>query len=1408
MSSSAKQLQRRRRITRRLAVVGVVVMVLVAGVVTLKRIQEHRRTQRAIAAGERGVEAFEEGDYSAAAADLWQFLQRRPDHLERQYMLARSQLELPATPGRLDHARRALLRTLELDPDHLDAQRDLVRVYTRLRMNPEARDLGRELLQRDPADPVALNAAGVALVRMQRHDDALPLLNQLVEIDRTAYHARLLRLEARRQLDHKRDAVITETRQWARHRPRDPRALAVLAYAHLLWGEPAPARERLRDALAEPIPEPDAADEVDQPFAPMMLRLLDRAGLQAEAPGYLQRLDPAPSNPLFDEAVRRLFEAQRHGDVLALLDHEGFMTDKAGATTLGLAAMSALTLGDEARARPLLEALSRDDASPLARRWAEVIEAWRDRSPSSAAELRRVAADAAERYDEVTYFHMLHGRALLTLGEPRPALAAFRRAAELRPSWHAPRLRLAQTLLALDRPDEAEPHARAAWLRRPGDPEVALVFARARVGRVEHNPQDTPGEALDMVRRLEAALDRPTALAPLVVRLLIALDRPTDAADELDRALDRIAETHLGGDASAASAQDGLDDLPPETRETLTELLALAVEHDLPTEAPPWVRLAEAQPESPLLRAMGEVAAGRIEPALAELDRQLESAEGDAARRLRVTRARLLDASNAPRAAEAWASLAADFPQSASVQRAALRSPALRERIEARRAIVDRLRGITGDEAVAWRVELARVWLDAPAGRRNPEAFRRAVAVLDDAIQRAPEHVDALSLRAEAHRRLGELDDAIADLEAADEALAAGGGAAAEASITPAEVTLRLAGLQLQQGNPHAARRRLAELTGSVDPADALPGRPDPAEPLARRVAGLRLQMNEPRRAVELLAGFEPLDAEAAPATRLVLAEALFTLGETERGVAQCRAVVDRPNPAPRWIHAAAELLHRFGESERASSAVDRLAEAAAGDPTALMVRAFEARRSGDAEAALDLAAEATAAAAPEAADAARLWQQRLMLELRLGRADAALATAVAARGALGDPPWAGFLLDHAGLVRLAAERDDLRPLLLTALTDPARRGGAMRALAAIESASPEAGDPAEAIEPLLRLAREEGDLWPLQRLVLRALGEREDDRRLREHASWMLQRFPDRPDAAATLAEMHLQQGLYGPAIDAAERWRAIDPSASRAADLIIARALLADGRVGEAEDQLAPHLDAALAQPEANPELVTAWARVLIKSWRVPEAEALLRPLLEESRAWRLRWIELARRDAPPSAARRWLTEVGSRIEPGSAEEAEALARAWLSLAEGDGDASLRSRAESVLESAVAGGGERGALWRLLGRLQQRDGRHEAALASFREAVGRDENDAVAWLGSAESLLALGRDPGRALAAAERAVALDPGLADAHGARGGALMKLGRREAAIDAWWRAVELDDDAARWRRRLGEALDEE
>jgi protein O-GlcNAc transferase len=127
----------------------------------------------------------------------------------------------------------------------------------------------------------------------------------------------------------------------------------------------------------------------------------------------------------------------------------------------------------------------------------------------------------------------------------------------------------------------------------------------------------------------------------------------------------------------------------------------------------------------------------------------------------------------------------------------------------------------------------------------------------------------------------------------------------------------------------------------------------------------------------------------------------------------------------------------------------------------------------------------------------------------------------------------------------------------------------------------------------------------------------------------------------------------------------------------------------------------------------------------------------------------------------------------------------------------------AEAAFRDVLARGGTRAFVYHNLGIVQQRRGRHSAALAAFETAIKIDPKFGPARLLAGSSLLALGRT-GEALVHLRTAVSLMPREVAAHRQLADALERTGDAIGLVDEYRRIVELAPGNEEYVYRLGKA----
>lgn len=232
------------------------------------------------------------------------------------------------------------------------------------------------------------------------------------------------------------------------------------------------------------------------------------------------------------------------------------------------------------------------------------------------------------------------------------------------------------------------------------------------------------------------------------------------------------------------------------------------------------------------------------------------------------------------------------------------------------------------------------------------------------------------------------------------------------------------------------------------------------------------------------------------------------------------------------------------------------------------------------------------------------------------------------------------------------------------------------------------------------------------------------------------------RDDAALAAAQGRLERGEVDAAVIEVKALLQRRPQ-DAAARLLLGRALFAQGELAAAESELRRARDAGAREADVLP--------------------LLARTMLEQHRA----------------------SDVVEQFRVASFEPAEQLAALRVQVALAHvvlGEPTAASRAND--EALALAPGHVGAL-ALAARLQATKGDEAGALQATTTLVQRFAHDAEAWLVHGDALA--GRDPAGALAAYERAVALDPGLVQAQAALIMAHLRQGRAtqaQAQIEAF------------------------
>ena len=700
--------------------------------------------------------------------------------------------------------------------------------------------------------------------------------------------------------------------------------------------------------------------------------------------------------------------------------------------------------------------------------------------------------------------------------------------------------------------------------------------------------------------------------------------------------------------------------------------------------------------------------------------------------------------------------LANELPDDIVIRRRLLRcEPVLADPAAAQR-IIGEIKTLEGEAGWQWRYEQARYWY---ASKDFEKHQAEIVSLLNANIQQNPDDRDSRSLLAAVYDRIGKLQSAIALYR---EALA-------DSTLTADLVVPAIAALN-RAGESDEGRRILAQ---------ALQQKPDdPA--LLRLQLQAAMDRNEIDTAVKLLQDMlERNPDDNAAALGLALLE--IQQGDFSQAAAMLDALDVKDPNSFLLSHARVQLKIRQGQSDEALALCDDLVNTH-GTAAAYLLRARTGAFLGDAERA---EADYNRAAELEPDDV----DVRIALASfyrSQGRPRQALE---AAQEALKMQPE-NVRLVKVGLV-FAFESGDRK---------------------SVEDAE-------QQLRQLMVRFPNDNELKLLQARLLFGKGTRPAVEQATDILQRILAEEPTLVDAWVSLAEIQLQYGQRGQALDTALRGLSYRPNNRR---LLIVRAQ-AEARRSPA--LAIPNLKEWLTKHPADAEVALQLADIYLATDMSDEAVALLEPLARSTTDANLRRrcrMELAislyksgrkaeaqkmfdaLRQSDPSDPRLVAVQMRLSQEEEDWQRVETLATDWCrrqpqtlepvismaGLLSDTSDPQARELAERLLRQVLQTQPNDGPSLRLLGLLLQQTGRSAQAVEFYRKALEAEPEDVMsmnnlAWI--------LADEQGKlqeGLQLADRGLRIVPDYADLLDTRGVIRHSLGRYAAAAEDFRRAISL------------------
>ena len=1341
----------RAKTRRRLTILAVAFASLLVGGVSLYAFRQHQKGQQTQQFLQDGLAAAAAQDHRATLANLGAYLRRTgSDDPAILYAFAKARANVEE-PGRrhLVEAINALVRVVQLDPAHEQARRDLLDLYTRVSRSREALDLADSLLAIEPDDPHALRARALALLRLRRFDEALPVAERYAQLaDPSDAYAPFLVLDVLRKLDKPAAEIVRRAQAFHEHDPQDPRGRLVLGYAYALAGDRDAAAQWMRAAAQLQITDPQ--------LVRILVQQLDALALSEEALSVLRRsaalTDADPT--LRRDLVQRLWEMRAPGEVLSAT--AGVDPTTADPTLVALRALSLIDEQQSAAAPPLIDALRLREADPAARAWARFLTVALDETAQAAA-LVSACREALDDAPDNAYIRYALGQGYAAMGEAELALEAWTRCKTDRPNWAAPLVQMAYALLDSGRPSQALDAAMEAAGRAPDDPDVVIAWIAANSARPERLTAAAAADLLNLIDQVQAQIPAEPRTLPIQVELL-ARFRTVDAAGE---ALRRVLVSDRPLDES-----------------TLLQLADVSHRFHLGLEEACYDRIRRDHGDTAQLAlARATARHERGEPdAVAVIREALGAAPDDRKLPLRIAEATFLDATGDPAAGEAWVALADAFPEDIEVQRLALEARAPAADRDFRDRTIQRLQRLTGDRAVTWRLARAQWLLEAGTG----EADASAAKLLQEVISLAPHRVEPQLLLAQALEKLGTDERAIERLTRA-----------ADLHPESPDIALHLSQKLLDRGQGARAEAYLQRVLRM----------PAATSEQRRAAAAMLVDLGRTELALRVL------DDEAKEQPDQIdplIAELYWRAGRRADADAATKKLLDQPDP--QRIAFAADYYAATDRLKDAAAALKLLDEPGIAPVQKEMVlgQFFQSQNRPDAAIEHYRIATQLAPRDPEA------WQGLVNLLVLTAPLDEIDAAVVAAHEALGDGSPFELLSRRRDLLARLGPRlpEPLRPLVLAVVNEPAFAPVAVEALLLIADAQEKNQDIDKVVVALRSLADRHVRFWALQSLTIQmamAAGRTDDAVALSTRAA---KTFPTQPDAASLAADALGTAGRWAETLVAAQEWRSRAFRDPTWADERIAEARLRLGDPGRALRQLEPYMEEAQRRPDVYGSIIERYARALLAAGQAADAQTLLEPLAVQSPRWRAVWVELAAesvRDAATAGA--WLDEIGTLIPDGDSGTYErvTLAKGYFDASQRLGVPALRTRAKELLLPVVAAADAPVEAVLVLAFCAELD--NDAAFAEryYRRVHGEKPELAVAANNLAMILLRQKRDVTEAAALAAAAVAAEPQRAHFQHTLALAAAAAGQTEQALAAAKRATELDTMTVEWPLTYAELL---
>jgi predicted Zn-dependent protease len=1313
---------------------------------------------------DQGIAASIAGDHEKAATLLGRYVQRYSGDTRalRYYITSREQAELP-NGQHLTDTLAALKLLVQEEPDDVDAKRHLLELYVKLERRPEAVTAADAVLKADAKDLRALELKSQVQARLLQYREALTTVDRWLELAPLDLKAHMARLSLRHQLQNPGDALVAEAAKLGSEHPSDARFELLQGYAYALWADeervdPQVQAERQKQA-ADWFKKAAAHKNPTDEFVAILVEQFDNLGMSDDSMGTLQQMARSGGSPAVHHTLaRRFWQLGKWDQAAAELADVSATDPKSDSTLLALKSIALANLNKKHESEACRAALAGRNNQAAARAWGLLLRQVIDATPVDSKQVVTECRSALSSDPKNSYLVYYLGDAQARLGDLDPAIQSWSYASQVNLTWAVPPARLVDALIQKGRPEEAIGVAVAAKRRNPGNSVAELSLARAAAVGV-----DVGSGTIDPEKLYTFAAGVQSQAPGEDTTLLIQVDL-----------LSRQGKTGEAAKIIKAAAARS----PAPSEALLLRLAAMSRRSGLGVEQDCLAASEKAHGVTPNLayaHALDRWLAGKPDEGLASFDALAQRAGNSSAdARWRLARAKYLDATSNPAAPAAWVALGDAFPKELFIQQAAAGAQCVRSDWDFEQRTIDRLRTLTGNNALGWRLAKARLMIESP--RKDSGDVEQGSVLLTEILKDYSNIPEPHVLLARALVQMKRVEGAIDHLSIA-------------AKLEPFSVpiALQLAGLCQSKGDFDRARKEIDRVMPQI------------RTPEQRHAAAMLLaRQGNDDQALQILQKPQILPAgQAKDAPEDLLLAAIYRQRhDYEKVDAVLKNLLEKPDVAT--IEFAASFYasqSRPADAERALALLDGMKL----DPGLKeMVWGRYKAGAGDLPEAIKHYQNATAQAPANPT----AWQMLALCDASAGRVDDALAAVDAGSKALPNDKALAAARSRTALLKQIGPDGQLRPLAVLVLRDPLNSDTAAELLQTLLEER-QSDDVQRLASRLQQLVERHPEFLPAQLQLVQCLLSMNRPSDALTVAQRAITAFPNSPEPAAMAARVSLATARWNEAAAAADAWKKRSLDNPLPADLAIAQAQIGLNQDAAAITQLQPYQQAAASDPDKYADVITVRSAALVRSGQLQPAQDILWPLAQKSSAWRVRFLQVAGQIPDRRQAVSWVDRLGEIVPHHAPQERVMLAEAYDQLGISLGDARLTSLASEIYAQLASDPKAPAVVVLATAARAERHADLGSAEALYRRAIALDPSLWIAQNNLAMLIVNRGGNAKEAAPFAAAAARLQPRQPAVRDTLADIEHKAGDLKGAADSENAAVRLDPDNIKWKVRFAQ-----